>query len=84
MVLMSGGISNQSALFEFYKFSDKLRLLFIPGSILLHPSLDIDECSTQTHNCSLKGICTNVDHSFECECQSGFTGDGNTCVGKFT
>ena len=78
MVLMSGGISNQSPLFEFYKF-----FISIPGSNLLHPSLDIDECSTQTHNCSLNGICTNVDHSFECECQSGFTGDGNICSGKF-
>lgn len=43
---------------------------------------DIDECTSQTHDCSPNGECTNLDGSFSCECQPGFTGDGKTCAGS--
>ena len=43
---------------------------------------DVDECTSQTHNCPANGVCTNVEGSFQCECQSGFTGDGKTCDGR--
>ena len=43
---------------------------------------DIDECTTQTHDCSANGVCTNAEGSFQCECQPGFTGDGKTCGGR--
>ena len=43
---------------------------------------DIDECALQTHDCSPSGECTNLDGSFNCECQPGFTGDGKTCTGS--
>ena len=45
---------------------------------------DIDECSTQTHDCSENGACTNAEGSFQCECQPGFTGDGKTCSGRLS
>ena len=51
-------------------------------SCSFHLLLDIDECTTQTHDCSSNGICTNVEGSFQCECQPGFTGDGKTCEGR--
>ena len=35
-----------------------------------------------THDCSSNGICTNVDGSFQCVCEPGFTGDGKTCSGR--
>ena len=44
--------------------------------------IDIDECTKQTHDCSLNGVCTNVQGSFHCECQPGFTGDGKTSEGS--
>ena len=43
---------------------------------------DVDECTSQTHDCPANGVCTNVDGSFQCECQSGLTGDGKTCAGR--
>ena len=44
--------------------------------------IDIDECTTQSDDCSPNGVCTNVDGSFQCECKQGFTGDGKTCNGR--
>ena len=43
---------------------------------------DIDECVTNTHNCSTDALCTNIGGGFTCQCNPGFTGDGNSCTGK--
>ena len=53
--------------------SEKLKNLF----------LDIDECSTKTDNCNALATCTNTDGSFTCACNTGYTGDGVKCAGKF-
>ena len=42
---------------------------------------DINECSEKTHSCDKNATCTNTDGSFNCNCQIGYTGDGNTCTG---
>ena len=44
-------------------------------------SLDINECLNSP--CHSNGICTNTPGSFLCSCQSGFTGDGFFCGGRF-
>ena len=46
-------------------------------------SIDVDECSTNTHNCDTNADCTNTDVSFTCACQYGWTGDGKTCTGTY-
>ena len=44
--------------------------------------LDVDECSDGTHLCSPQATCTNNRGSYHCSCNSGFQGDGFTCIGK--
>ena len=43
--------------------------------------IDADECTNGNHDCDANADCTNTVGSFTCTCQSGFTGDGNTCTG---
>ncbi|KAI8481558.1 transmembrane receptor protein tyrosine kinase [Branchiostoma belcheri] len=40
---------------------------------------DIDECTAGIDNCDTQATCTNTDGSFNCTCNSGYTGDGVTC-----
>ena len=42
---------------------------------------DIDECATRKHNCSVDGVCGNVEGSYKCGCKPGYSGDGRTCKG---
>ena len=44
--------------------------------------VDIDECSTNSHSCDVNAVCNNTDGSYICACNSGYSGDGNTCTGK--
>jgi len=43
---------------------------------------DVDECETNTANCSTNATCTNTEPGFTCECKPGYEGDGFTCDGK--
>ena len=57
---------------------------FFPFSNL--PFSDIDECSTDQHNCDVpeRGICNNTHGSFLCHCRHGYCGeDGRNCKGLF-
>ena len=40
---------------------------------------DIDECALD-HDCDHNSTCVNIKGSFYCVCNSGFIGDGKTCV----
>ena len=44
---------------------------------------DVDECSDGTDNCHTEASCTNNDGGFDCTCNSGYSGNGVTCSGKF-
>ena len=46
--------------------------------------LDIDECATNTHKCSINEniICLNTEGSFKCICKHGFSGDIHNCIGN--
>uniref|UniRef100_A0A0G4GSQ9 EGF-like domain-containing protein n=1 Tax=Chromera velia CCMP2878 TaxID=1169474 RepID=A0A0G4GSQ9_9ALVE len=42
-------------------------------------SIDLDECTLNTHNCGGNATCTDTTDSFTCACNSGFTGNGTDC-----
>ena len=46
---------------------------------------DVDECALQTDNCHPNfAMCMNTAGSFDCSCNSGFTGNGVDCTGMHT
>ncbi|CAH3180750.1 unnamed protein product, partial [Porites evermanni] len=45
---------------------------------------DINECTTSAHDCHAEAVCSNTDGSFTCNCNQGYTGDGEDCAGRFS
>ena len=45
--------------------------------------LDIDECadSAIAIQCDSDAVCVNTPGSYNCVCNSGYTGSGTTCTG---
>ena len=43
---------------------------------------DIDECTSGDNNCDANAQCENIDGSFTCICNAGYSGDGVNCHGK--
>ena len=46
---------------------------------------DIDECAVGEHNCSRDATCSDIvgaDGSFQCYCNTGFSGDGVNCTSE--
>ena len=51
--------------------------------ILIWYLSDVDECNAPgANNCSSNAECVNKRGSFQCNCKSGYTGDGVNCNGK--
>ena len=44
--------------------------------------IDIDECKGN-HSCHENANCTNTNGSHVCDCQPGYTGNGQNCTGEF-
>ena len=40
---------------------------------------DINECVLETHNCDVNAECRNTIGSFNCSCNTGYSGDGVNC-----
>ncbi len=45
---------------------------------------DINECSSNRHDCSPNAECLNLEGSFTCKCLRGFLGDGVSCTKQIT
>lgn len=45
-------------------------------------SLDNDECQLNTHECHADGICINYNGTYNCTCQTGYSGNGFKCEGN--
>jgi len=41
---------------------------------------EVDECEAGSHNCNINAKCTDTTESFDCECNTGFYGDGVVCI----
>ena len=50
--------------------------------LLLDFLSDVDECTASSPVCDVNAKCQNNHGSYNCMCDSGFTGDGKTCQGK--
>ena len=48
-----------------------------------HNFSDIDECSSSNGGCHEDAACDNIEGSFTCTCQPGYSGDGLNCVGGY-
>ena len=44
---------------------------------------DFDECANNTDDCDVNAYCNNTVGSFNCTCNSGYTGNGTACAGKY-
>ena len=45
--------------------------------------VDIDECLSVRGICNDKAVCMNFQGGYDCNCQEGFFGDGQTCFPGF-
>ena len=43
---------------------------------------DVNECNSGSAECHDNATCTNTDGSYECTCDTGFTGDGFNCTSE--
>ena len=46
-------------------------------------SSDIDECTSGNDTCHINATCINTAGSYDCECLSGFMGDGFNCSSEY-
>ena len=44
--------------------------------------VDINECLSNP--CDINAVCEDVRGSFDCRCNEGYSGNGLTCLSKFT
>ena len=49
---------------------------------VLNTMLDIDECSLGLHNCNPNAECINTHGGYDCQCKSGYEGNGVSCQGS--
>jgi len=45
---------------------------------------DIDECAADMDDCHAQAVCMDIDGGYICTCNTGYTGDGQVCSGKYT
>ena len=53
----------------------------VDDKVFIYTSLDIDECTTGTHNCKSTERCINKPGRFTCKCANGYRSVNKTCEG---
>ena len=78
MVHFQNNLLQTSAVIITCAFEDYFLILFLSYLIFA----DLEECSTNTHNCDVNADCMNTVGSYSCNCRAGYTGNGQACNGK--
>ena len=50
--------------------------------LIKNSNSDINECSTNNGGCDTNAECTNTAGGRNCQCKTGYNGDGFTCSGE--
>ena len=54
---------------------------FFWSDVFWNYQTDIDECTSNKHNCHVQSTCNNTIGGYMCTCNDGYWGDGITCKG---
>lgn len=57
----------------------RLRCASSVGAATALVTLGVDECAAGTHDCQANATCVDTAESFTCQCNAGYTGNGDTC-----
>ena len=58
--------------------------LFISNfSSCVYWTADVNECTRGTDRCHPRATCHNSYGSYTCSCNTGYTGNGRSCTGKY-
>ena len=49
------------------------------SALIIFATSDINECELDVDQCATNATCSNTEGSYECSCNTGFTGDGISC-----
>ena len=81
VLIISLGDSQRHCSFILLKTSSFLNnnMYYQPLSLFVH--IDNNECMLGTHDCDNVAACQNTIGSFNCQCPTGYFGDGKTCTG---
>ncbi|CAI8041746.1 Fibrillin-3 [Geodia barretti] len=60
---------------SYYSNSNRQR-----AQLHLYVDINIDECATDMDNCAEHATCTDIEGSYSCNCDIGYTGDGTECI----
>lgn len=73
-------LKNVGLIFLYFRY----QFLYLSGSNGTEHTecVDINECTSGIHTCSVNAQCINNPGSFTCRCNVGFSGDGHNCESK--
>jgi hypothetical protein len=57
----------------------RLRCTNTQGTGTALATIGVNECAAGTHDCQSNATCVDTVESFTCQCNAGFTGNGDTC-----
>lgn len=81
LIISLGGFTTSlftSSFFKTLSFLNK-NMYYQPLNLFVH--IDNNECMLGTHDCDNVAACQNTVGSFNCQCPTGYFGDGKTCTG---